>query len=407
VSFDIRALHSDEFDGFFETLHGAFGAIPRAEEIARARRVLPVERALAAFEGGAMVGTTATFPFTLTVPGGELSAGGVTMVGVVPTHRRRGVLTELMRAQISDSRRHKEPITVLWASEGSIYQRFGYGLATTMAEIDIERERTTFLHHEPRTGAMRLISAEEALDVLPDVYEHVRRLTPGMFVRSREWWDAHTLPDPEEDRDGGGPRFIGVWESRTGIDGYALYRVHSEWRDGVPGGRLEVDEVMAHSPVAVRALWTFLFGVDLVARIRAWKEPAEHPLYLMLAEPRRLRLRLQDGLWLRIVDLHAALEGRRYPVDGTVVFDLEDGLCPWNQGRWRLDVSGGSPHLDATSEAPDIALRSEDLAAAYLGGVGLDALQRAGRVREHSRGAVQLGAAMLSWTRPPWCPEIF
>jgi predicted acetyltransferase len=407
LSVEIRALRSEEFDSFFGTLHQAFSEVPRTDEIARARRVLPVERALAAFEGDAMVGTTATFPFTLTVPGGELAAGGVTMVGVVPTHRRRGVLRQLMSAQIADSRKHHEPITVLWASEGSIYQRFGYGLATTMAEIDIERERTTFLHDDRRAGTMRLVSTQEALDVLPDVYERVRRLTPGMFVRSREWWDAHTLPDPQEDREGGGPRFIGVWEGPTGIEAYALYRVYSKWHDGAPAGRLEVDEVMALSPVAVREVWSFLFGVDLVARVTGWKEPAEHPLYLMLAEPRRLRLRLQDGMWLRFIDLRSALEGRRYPADGSVVFDLEDDLCPWNQGRWSLESSGGCAQLQATTEPADIALRSEDLAAAYLGGVGLDALERAGRVHEHSAGSVQLAAAMLGWTRRPWCPEIF
>jgi predicted acetyltransferase len=407
VSVDIRACRPDEFGRFYEILHQAFGASPRAEEVARARRILPPERALAAFEGHAMVGTTGTFPFTFSVPGGALAAGGVTMVGVLPTHRRQGILTKLMSAQIADSRSRGEPVSVLWASEGSIYQRFGYGLATRSAEIDIERERTTFLRAEPRTGAMRLISSEEALTALPDVYERARRLTPGMYVRSREWWSAHTLADPQEDRDGGGPRLIAVWEVDAGVEAYALYRTHGEWRDGAPAGWLEVDEVMATSPLALREVWSFLFGVDLMARIKGWKEPAEHPLFLMLSEPRRLRLRLQDGLWLRIIDLRAALEARRYPRDGAVVLALEDGLCSWNQGRWLLEVSGGRARLDATTEAAHIGLRAEDLAAAYLGGVGLDELDRAGRVREQAPGAVELATAMLSWTRPPWCPEIF
>jgi predicted acetyltransferase len=407
LSIDIRACRPDEIGRFFETLHSAFGASTRAEEVERDRRILPAQRALAAFQGDAMVGTTGTFPFTVSVPGGELAAGGVTMVGVLPTHRRRGILTKLMSAQIADSRAHGEAIAILWASEGSIYQRFGYGLATKMAEIDIERERTAFLRDEPRTGTMRLISSAEALDALPDVYERARRMTPGMYVRSRDWWEAHTLADPPEDRDGGGPRFIAVWEADAGDDAYALYRTHSEWRDGAPAGWLEVDEVMAVSPVAVREVWRFLFGVDLVARIKGWKEPAEHPLFFMLSEPRRLRLRLGDGLWLRLIDIRAAFEARGYARDGAVVFDLEDGLCPWNEGRWRLEVSHGRARLHETTEPSHIGLWTQDLAASYLGGVGLDELARAGRVREDAPGGVELAATMLSWTRPPWCPEIF
>jgi predicted acetyltransferase len=403
----IRACRPDEFARFSRVVHQAFGQEARDEEVERARRILPADRALAAFVGDAIVGGTATFPFSLSVPGGEVPAGGVTMVGVLPTHRRRGVLTRLMRAQLDDGSSRAEPVAVLWASEGSIYGRFGYGMATKAANIDIERERTTFASDEPSTGRVRLLTLEEAAKSLPEVYERVRMTTPGMFARTRAWWEAHTLADPPEERDGGGPRFVALWEEDARAQAYALYRVHGDWSDGVPGGWLDVDEAMGVSPRATREIWRFLFGVDLVARIRGWKEPADHPLLLMLAEPRRLRLRIKDGLWLRIIDLERALEARAYAADGTLSFDLQDELCPRNAGRWRLEVSGGRGRARRSTGEPDLVLTVSDLASAYLGGVAFSELARAGRIRAPVTVAVDRATAMFASPQPPWCPEIF
>jgi predicted acetyltransferase len=407
MSIGTRAVRSDEFRRFLDVLHQAFGGETTDDDVERARRVLPLERAFAAFEDDAIVGTTGVFPFVLTVPGGEVSAGGVTMVGVPPSHRRRGVLSRLMEHQLADGRARGEAVAILWASESSIYHRFGYGLATKAAELNIERERTGFLTEGPRRGRMRLLSTDEALKVIPNVYELVRAVTPGMYVRTQDWWEAHTLADPKEARRGGGPLYVAVWELEGRAEGYALYRVHSEWADGFPVGWLEVDEAVGTSPAAVEEIWRFLFGVDLVNRINGWKEPADHPLLLMLAEPRRLRLRVQDGLWLRIIDLDAALRARAYAADGTLVFELADRLCPWNEGRWSLEVSAGRGTLEPTSSDPELALGTQDLAAAYLGGVSFGELERAGRIEERAPGAVSRATAMFASARPPWCPEIF
>jgi predicted acetyltransferase len=407
MSIEIRACRPDEFGRFYRTVSSAFGEEARDDDVQRQGRLLPTERALVAFEEEVPVGTTGTFPFTLTVPGGQIAAGGVTMVGVLPSHRRRGLLRSLMTEQLHDSRQHGEAVTVLFASEAPIYQRFGYGPATKGAEMDVERERASFRSPRPAVGRTRLLTHDEALDVLPDAYERTRVKTPGMFARSREWWEAHTLVDAEHHRDGGGPMFRVAWEHDGRAEAYALYRVHGEWADGVPVGWLEVIEAVASSPDAVREIWRFLFGVDLVARIRAFFEPADHPLFLMCDDPRRLRLRLKDALWLRIVDLEAALAGRAYPSDGTLVLEVSDRLCPWNEGRWRMEVRDGRARVTRTDEAAHIELATEDLATLYLGGFTMGELRRADRARELQGGAVARATALFASERPPWCPEVF
>jgi predicted acetyltransferase len=407
MAVEIRSCRPDEFHTFLQTCEAAFGHLVKDDTVERHRRIMSSDRMFAAFEGDVMVGTAASFPFTLTVPGGELSASGVTMVGVLPSHRRRGVLTELMRLQLLDAHDRGEPVAVLWASEGAIYGRFGYGVATRQCEMNIERDRALFRGSPPPQGRTRLVNDQEAAEVLPEVYERVRRATPGMYARSLQWWQAHTLPDAEEERGGGGPIFRALWEIDDRAEAYAFYRVHSGWDEGMPSGWLEVEEAVATSPVATREIWRFLFGVDLVSRVRTHFLPLSHPLFHMLREPRRLRLAVKDGLHARVVDLPAALAARSYGADGTLVLEVADPLCSWNEGRWRLEAFGGSGRVHKTSDPPDARLTAEELGAVYLGGVGLAELAQAGRVEELRPGAVREATHMFAGDIPPWCPEVF
>jgi predicted acetyltransferase len=404
---DIRACRPQELERFFRTCEAAFGYEPTDEEMERFGRLLPAERAFAAFDGDDLVGTTGSFPFSLTVPGGEVAAGGVTMVGVLPSHRRRGILTEMMASQLLDARDRREAVAVLWASEGAIYQRFGYGSATRQAEVSIERDRARFTWPGDAVGRCRLLSLEEATKTLPDVYERVRAVTPGMYARSNEWWQSHTLADPETDRRGGGPMFRVVWEIDGQAGAYALYRLHGEWTDGLPAGWLEVREAIATSPLATRELWRFLLGVDLVQRVHALALSAHHPLFLMVTEPRRLHLAVKDALWLRIVDVAEALEARSYVLDATLVFELVDPVCPWNQGRWRLEASGGAGRLSASDAPAELRMTAADLGSVYLGGTSFRELVEAGRVEELVEGAALEATLLFTSERAPWCPEIF
>lgn len=407
MTIDVRPCRVEEVRLFLETSEAAFGDETNDNEVERVKKVLGPERMHAAFEDDVMVGTTGSFPFSLTIPGGELPAGGITMVGVLTSHRRRGVLSKLMRTQLEEHHRWGEPLAVLWASEAAIYWRFGYGLATKQGEIDIERERAVFLDGAEAVGRTRLLSVDEAGKVLPEIYDRIRTVTPGMFARSPEWWQVETLADPEEHRRGGGPMFRVVWEHEGRAEAYALYRVHGTWEESMPSGWLEVIEVMATGPLATREIWRLLFGVDLTARVKSWFQPLDTPLFSMLTEPRRLRFKVKDALWLRIVDVDRALEARSYAAGGSLVFDLSDRLCPWNAGRWRLDASSGGGRLQRTDDPPELELSVAELGAVYLGGSSFGELARAGRITERVPGAALRASVLLSTERAPFCPEIF
>lgn len=403
---ELRPVEEREYERFLTTTEAAFGWQLRTEDLDKYKRVLEPERTLAAFDGDAIVGTAGAYSFQLTVPGGEVRAAGVTMVGVLPSHTRRGILAAMMRSQLDDFHRRGEPVAILWASEGAIYDRYGYGLASRYGRLSIERTHATFRDDKPTAGLWRLVDLKDAAKVLPQVYEQVRVETPGMFARSGVWWEAHTLPDPEHERDGAGPMFCAIYEVDGRAEGYALYRIKGSWEDGVPNNSVWVREAIGTSPDATREVWRFLFNIDLSARIQAWFLPAEHPLFLMVKEPRRLRFAESDALWLRIVDLAGALQARRYDQDGALVLEVTDEHCPWNQGRWKLIADSGVGSLVQTEEAADLSLDIWDLGTVYLGGFTFAQLVQAGRL-DVTPDAIARADRMFRCDKSPWCPEIF
>ena len=380
-----------------------FGGSPTDDRVERFANVLPPERMHAARLDGSVVGGAGAFPFQLTVPGGRVPAAGVTVVGVLPTHRRRGVLRAMMRAQLDAARERGEPVAYLWASEETIYGRFGYGIASLSGEIQVPRERSAFARPlEPR-GQVRLVALEEALELIPPVYERVARETPGMFARPRPWWEFRVLADPEYRREGGGEMQRAVLEFDGRVEAYALYRLHMSFDGGVATGFTNVIEAMGGTPVATAEIWRFLLDIDWMDSIKGMLLPVDHPLFLLLAQPRRMRLRLSDGLWVRLVDVAGALSARTYAHDGALVFEVEDAFCPWNEGRWRLE--GGMAWR--SEEDADLRLEVTALASVYLGGFTFAQLARAGRVAELADGAIARADAMFRTDVAPWCPEIF
>lgn len=404
MSYEVRPCVS------VQELVGAAGAItyyfgrPTDEEWAeRWLRNFWLERMHAAFDGDAIVGGSGAFDFRLTVPGGELPAAGVTIVGVLPTHRRRGILSAMMRAQLDDVRERGEPLAFLWASDERIYRRFGYGLASLCAELELPRERAAFRDGFEPVGQVRLVDADEALELIPPVHDRVQRETPGMYARPRGWWEFRRLFDPEHRRQGGGPQVRAVLEVDERPEAYALYRHHPSWAEGASTAVLEVIEAMGSTPAATAAIWRYLLDVDWIATVKAHILPLDHPLVLLLLEPRRARFRVGDALWVRLVDVGAALSGRSYAADGAVVFDVRDAFCSWNEGRWKLEDG----EARRTDEAADLALDAADLASPYLGGFTFRELLWAGRLEELREGAVARADALFRSDRAPWCPEIF
>ncbi len=379
-----------------------FGMQPTEERMERFSQNLPIERMHAARENGAIVGGAGAFPFELTVPGALVPTAGVTVVGTFPTHRRRGVLRAMMRAQLDDVHERGEPLALLWASEDTIYGRFGYGMASAAGEVSIPKEHSAFARPLEREGTLRIVERDEALALFPRVWDRVRRTTPGMLGRTRNWWEYRILfelPGGGEE----GPKRLVLLERDGRPEGYAIYRHKMRWDEGVSNGELQVVEAVALDGRPTAELWRYLLDIDWAARITASLLPADHPLWWLLATPRRMRFRIGDGLWVRLVDVGAALSARTYATDGAVVFDVIDDFCPWNAGIWRL--SNGRARRATSS--PQLRLDVRELGSVYLGGFTFSQLVRGGRVEELRRGAAARADALFATTRAPWCPEIF
>jgi predicted acetyltransferase len=395
----------DEFKRAVGAIGHYFGGWPADDEAAqRFSSNLPLERMHAAIDGERIVGGAGAFPFELTVPGGTVRCGGVTVVGVLPTHRRRGILTAMMRTQLEDIRERGEPVAALWASEEVIYRRFGYGVASLSGEMTLASGFAGLRQAADERAAVRLVALDEANEVLAPIYDRVRARTPGMFTRSGTWWETRTLSDPPDRRQGGGEKNVLVVELDGDAAGYALYRIHTKFESGAAAGHVDVIEAVADGPVATRELWRVLLDMDWKATLKAYLLPIDHPLLHQLRYPRRMQLRVGDGLWVRLVDVGAALSARAYADAGPVVLEVEDPFLPENAGRWR--IAGGA--ADRTDEAPDLAMDVGELGAAYLGGFTFGELVRSGLVREaREGGAARADAVFLTAAPKPWCPEIF
>jgi predicted acetyltransferase len=370
VTVEIKAVPPSDARRWFEAVNFAFAEHIEEEQWTLDSKIIPSDRILGAYDGDRIVGGGAAFSFEMTVPGGrQVPAGGVTMVGVLPTHRRQGILRRLMAEQLADVRSRGEPLAALWASEGGIYQRFGYGLASLNGTVEIERDRAQFRTPVEARGAVELLTADEARPHIQAVYDVVRARTPGFYVRTDTWWDV-LMADPEFRRRDLSKKFHAVHLKDDGqADAYCIYRIKSDWQPSGPANTLMVTEIAAVDPEAAAQMWRYVFGVDLMALIRSRLGPAEHPLLLMMSEPRRLSMRVGDGVWVRIVDVKAALEGRGYAADGTLVIEVDDDFMPDVAGRWRITTSDGRATVAETTDSPELRLHVTDLGAVYLGGI--------------------------------------
>ena len=253
-------------------------------------------------------------------------------------------------------------------------------------------------------GDVRLLSPGAALEQLPDVYDRVRRAVPGMFQTARRaGGDLRIVDYPEDRRGGGGPKHFAVVDVDGRLDAYAVYRIHAGFGETGFSSRLEVIEALGATPAATASIWRFLLDVDWVDTISARLLSVDHPLPLLLERPRRSAPHLSDGLWLRLVDVEAALAARAFGGDGSVVLGVRDETCPWNAGGFAVG-GGGVARTDAT---PELELDVADLASVYLGGFTFARLAGAGRVEEAVPGALARADALFHCAAAPWSPEIF
>jgi predicted acetyltransferase len=425
--YPIRPITEGEFDAFHLVDEHAFHGSPASDaELDRVLSLFEWTRSLAAFDGATPVGITGIFSLQLCVPGALLPTAGVSWVGVLPTHRRQGVLRSLMQRQLADIAAGDEPVAVLWASEAGIYGRYGYGRASWQLAFTLRRgEGALSPGLDPALAdglRMRLVVPSEALAELGKVYDVVLQSRPGFFARNEQWW-RRILFDPEDQRKGASPLRCVLAEDDSGPRGYALYTGTGRWEDEffLPDGSLDVRELVAADPAASAQLWANLLSRDLTNEFSARLRPVDDPLLSQLADPRRTRPQLSDGLWVRLIDLPRALAARRYSCPVNVVLDVRDSDLPANAGRWRLVTSADDADLAAdglaadglaarcerTTDPADLVLDVASLGAAYLGGVRLGTLADAGLVTEVRPGTVRRLSAAMSWDPAPWCPKIF
>jgi predicted acetyltransferase len=400
MSFEVRAIEPEELEDFLWPVEAGFGSHLQEDAVEDVRKVIDYERAFGALDGGQFVGGAGTYAFEMTLPGGAVvPVGGVTGVAVSPTHRRRGVLTQLMRHQLDDVAQRGEAFAILNASESHIYGRFGYGLGARAEAVEIDTREAEFLV-PPADGRMRLLSKDDAEKALPAVYDRWRRHRPGALARSDVWWSF--LFAEKESWKGGGEQFHVLHESEAGdADGYATYQPKGKQEHGNWAGTVRVRELLGLDADVEAALWRFCLDVDLMRTARSEMRPVDDPLRWRLVEPRQLKvISAYDVLWVRIVDVGAALSLRSYATDDDLVLDVEDSFRPDGSGAFRLDGS-------RTDDEPDLRLEVRDLGAAYLGGVTFSMLARAGRVEERRSGGLRRADALFASPVAPFCNTTF
>jgi predicted acetyltransferase len=402
---EIRPISADELPAFISAMSVPFGFDSSPERLDRFKNRFELSRLRAAVVDRKIVGTFGALSLPMTVPGGSIPVAGTSVVTVAPTHRCQGILRAFMADHFAELHRGGEPIAALWASESSIYGRFGYGPASELAKVKLDKASATMAQPVNIQGAMQLLDREEALRVLPPVYDQVASNRPGMFRRTAAWWEHRALNDPEDARDGA-TAHRRVLHVRAGAPvGYALYRTRTNRERRI--NEAIVVELLGIDAAAEKALWQYLFGLDLITSIEYWNQPVDSPLHWWLVEPRRLERQILDGIWLRLVEVVAALQSRRYWQPGTLTIQVNDELCPWNDGTYDLDVEeDGFPECRRTERAAEIQLSVYALGALYLGGHRFCDLARAGIINA-SPAALRRADAMFTWSRRPWCQEVF
>jgi len=415
TSLTIRACTQADWPAIVGVDQLAFGYTFDEEEGAGELAVFEPDRALLACSGDTPVGLTTAYTLSMSVPGGtayvpgraEVACGGISWVGVLPTHRRRGILTALMQRQLDDLHALGEPIAALFASEPAIYGRFGFGLASQRISMSIPSAAVRISGLEDATLSTRLVEVAEARPSIERVYDEARARRAGIPSRNEAWWQRCTF-DPKSMREGFSERRCFLVEDADGRPrAYAVYAIKPTWEHGLPNGHLRIREHAALDPAAATALWRLLLSVDLVTKVTHDNVPVDDPVLRLLDNPRKALPVLGDSLYVRLVDLPAALGARTYdlPFDGVV--EVRDRLAARNDGRWRLELGSDGATCTRTDSEADVRLDVSELGGAYLGGMSLLSRGFAGAVEERTPGALAALSNAFRHEPAPYCPFVF
>jgi predicted acetyltransferase len=410
MTIEYRQIQPAEFRKFGIAIERGFGFhySPNSAQFRLDKEILPINGTMCAFEDGELVGTTAAIPFDeSSIQGGTIRNAGVTAVGVSTTHRRQGLLTNMMQRLLRQEREKGFPVASLWASESSIYGRFGYGVAIHHENFRIDTRRAKFTFAPNIPGRIRFVDADEARKLFPQAWEAAREVRAGIPSRDDVHWDRWAIGLNDGGSEWGKPWTI-VYEEDGKILGYAKYQLQDLHVFGEQKhGAINADDIVTSSPASHAAIWTHLLNVDLYDTLTTWRSPIDDGLPWMLEDQRQLERMPYDAIWYRMLDIQAALESRTYLNDGSVVFEVVDEFLPECGGRFKLEVQAGRGTCLGVTEEPDFTLPTASLGAIFIGGSRLTDLERAGRVDEHTDGSLAATDRMFSTIRAPWCPMMF
>ena len=411
VDLTLRTVRDDDdFVTFDHALYSVFLKDPRPDETELSRTITDLDRMFGFHDGTRWASTAGDYRKQVILPGGALvPVAAVTAVTVSPSHRRQGLLTQMMRYQLDGIRaRGTEALAMLFASETMIYGRFGYGLASQNTVLTGQVRDLGFRPEvDLGDGSVTETDAATLLAHGPAIYDRAIAGLPGRMDRPRPWWDYHIHDNDERRKDSGRIRFALHHEPDGTPSAFAIYRPKSDWAATGPNGTLHIEEVRATNPRAYARIWRFLLEIDLVRSIKYDGAAVDEPVRYLPADQRALQCEVVDGIFVRLVDVGRALALRRYAAPVDIVLEVRDAFCPWNTGRYRLRGGLDDAACESTDAPADIAISARDLGAVYLGGTNLTQLVAAGLVDELTPGSALRAAVAFGWPVAPAIPDHF
>ena len=393
---EYRPLTDEEIPAAVRTQETAFGSHAGEQDVELHRQWFALGESVAAFDGPDPVGLFVSYPFDMTIPGNSVLTACISNVGVLPTHRRRGILTEMMRRQLTNAYERGLCLSALEAAEARIYGRFGYGIACEYIHWTIDRQSAAFRRDYQSDGSIRLVTAKYARETFPEIYRRAAVGRAGIVqppnIQWDEWFDG--LPASKRDR----PSYFDVEYREHRPEGYAAYQIKDR--------TVTVHQFVSCTDAAYTALWKYCLDIDLTTTIEARRRPTDEPLLWMLHDPRKLKRETYDRTWLRLIDVPKALASRTYAQDDRIVFRVHDQFCPWNDATYELAGSPNGAECKPTAKSPDLVLSVDDLAVPYLGGFPFTPLALAGRIEERTPGALARADAMFATQLKPWSPML-
>ena len=404
MQIQIRIITSNEFKKFIGIARKALSFLPSFEELEKCWRLFESNKCYAAFDGTQMIATMGSYDLNMIVPGNSVKTTGVGVVSVLPTHRRQGLLRRLMAQFLIDTHEQNVSLSALWASESPIYSRFGYGSASNLVNMSLPKPYAIMQEDIDIIGAMRYVNLDEALDILPAIYSNAIKCRPGMLARQHNWWQDRILSITVATHRGSPPHHRVIHLGENGPDGYVLYKIHHG--TGINNAKVEVLELIGGHPKVEKALWQYLFGIDLIGTIQASNRPVDDPLNWWLMHPDRIQRNTSGAFWLRLIDVQAALNKRRYLHDGSICFRCVDPICRWNEGVYHLEVADGIGQCSRSKSPPELEMPAHALGSVYLGGWHFQELAHAGIISAPQKLTQRLDS-MFGWHFLPWCNDEF